>query len=949
MTFSLRNLLIVPFLLQVIGITGLVGYLSYRSGQRAVQDIARQMMTVTGQRAEENLNAYLQTPRFVAQTHVYLLETGQIDSTDLTALEGHLVAQLNLFPELTGMAIANEAGAFLNVARQAEPGVFSLRQHNVTVVDNRLYRYRVNAASQTKTLLPPIRQGYDPHRDPPDNPWYAAAQASPEGLWRLVVSLERGDDRPRLVMVRFMPFQTPQGDFGGVFSSGILLTQLGEFLQSLIPSEEGQLFLIEPDGNLVATSTGDLPFDQQPRADPAQNVALQSRRLAVSQSRNPLTRAVAASLIADYGSLENVRSPRFSHLRFGQKQYFVQTTPLQGDLNWLLVTVVPTSEFMGDIYANTARTALLCALALIGSIGLGIWTAEYITKPILSLQRATRALTNGQAVVPPTQPSNIQEVEALREGFDRMVGQLVSSFHALKDRENTLATFLNGVPLALSVHDQTGQMLFLNAKGKELLVNGITDADAGRLAETYRLYRAGSNELYPTDELPVVRGLRGETAYTDDIEVDTGDRRIPLEVHTIPVFNSLGQVLYSIHTFQDITERRQVERFRVDYQRELEHQMAQQMASLAASEATQKALINAIPDLLMRLSREGRPLEIYNPEAVNWLGDGPPGPVFDHRSRLYEKSVYENLPAAIAQERQRCVELALATGTIQRQEYEFVSGGQMCYEEARIIPVTQDEVLVVVRDISDRYRIDRLKDEFISIISHELRTPLTAIRGALGILESGVLHNRPQKTQQMLGMALSNTERLIRLVNDILDLERLTSGRIELNLEPCRLDELMALAVNGVESIALEAKVTLQVAAPAATIRAAPDAVVQTLTNLLGNAIKFSEAGSKIWLAAELVSHPRTKADLSAPPVALPAWVQISVKDQGRGIPAERLEIIFERFQQVDVSDSRQRGGTGLGLAICKQIVEQHGGEIWVESQVGRGSTFFFTLPLREP
>jgi signal transduction histidine kinase/HAMP domain-containing protein len=939
MKFSLRNLLIVPFLLQVIGITGLVGYLSYRSGQRAVQDIARQMMTITGQRARENLNAYLQTSRFVAQTNAYLLETGTLSSTDLVALERHLVEQLQLFPELTGIVIANEAGAFLNVARQAPQRFFSVRQRNVTVVDNRLYRYQLDGADQSKTLLPPISQGYDPHHDPPDNPWYAAAQASPEGLWRLVVSLERGDDQPQLVMVRFVPFQTPKGDFGGVFSTGILLTQLGEFLQQLIPSSEGQIFLIEPDGHLVATSTGELPFDQQPRSDPAQNVALQPRRLAVGQSRNSLTRTVAASLIADYGSLENVRSPRFSHLRFDQEQYFVQTTPLQGELNWLLVTVVPASEFMADIDANTARTALLCALALIGSIGLGIWTAEYIAKPILSLQRATQALTNGLAIVPPTQPSTIQEVEALRQGFDRMVGQLVSSFYALKDRENTLATFLNGVPVALSVHDQAGQMLFLNAKGKELLVNGVTTAGFGQLSETYQLYRAGSDELYPTAELPMVRGLRGETAYTDDIEVDTGDRRIPLEVHTIPVFNSLGQVLYSINTFQDITERRQVERFRVDYQRELEHQVAQQMASLAASEATQKALINAIPDLLMRLGREGCPLAIYNPEAVNWLGD---------RSQLYEKSMYENLPSPIAQERQRCVELALETGSIQRQEYEFVSGGETFYEEARIIPVTQDEVLVVVRDISDRYQIDRLKDEFISIISHELRTPLTAIRGALGILESGVLHNRPQKTQQMLGMALNNTERLIRLVNDILDLERLTSGRIELNLEPCHLDELMALAVNGVEAIALAANVTIQVTSAAATVLAAPDAVVQTLTNLLGNAIKFSEAGSKIWLIAALVSNAKAIAAPGTTPGDQPVWARVAVKDQGRGIPADRLEMIFERFQQVDVSDSRQRGGTGLGLAICKQIVEQHSGEIWVESQVGRGSTFFFTLPLKK-
>lgn len=936
MKFSLRNLLIVPFLLQVIGITGLVGYLSYRSGQQAVQDMARQMMTITDQRARENLDAYLQTSRFVAQTNAHLLETGRFSSNNLADLESHLVKQLQLFPELTGLVVTNEAGAFLNVVRQASPDSFLVKQRNVAVVDNRLYRYRLDIANQAKTLLPPIRQGYDPHRDPPDDPWYVAAQTRPEGLWRLVVSPERGDDQPRLVMVRFVPFQTPGGGFGGVFSTDILLTQLGKFLQSLLPSDEGQIFLIEPDGYLVATSTGEPPFDQQLRSDAAHPAALPSR-LAVEQSRNPLTRSVAVSLMADYGGLENVRSPRFSHLRFDQKQYFVQTTPLQGELNWLLVTVVPASEFMADINANTARTALLCALALIGSISLGLWTAEYIAKPILSLQRATQALTNGLATVPPTQPSTIQEVEALRQGFDRMVGQLVSSFYALKDRENTLATFLNGVPVALSVHDQAGQMLFLNAKGKELLVSGLTTADAEPLAATYQLYRAGSDEPYPTDDLPVVRGLRGETAYTDDIEVQTGDRRIPLEVHTIPVFNSLGQVLYSINTFQDITERRQVERFRVDYQRELELQVAQQMAFLAASEATQKALINAIPDLLMRLGRDGRPLAIYNPEAVNWLGD---------RNQLYEKSMYENLPGPIAQERQRCVDLALETGSIQRQEYEFVSAGQTFYEEARIIPVTQDEVLVVVRDISDRYRIDRLKDEFISIISHELRTPLTAIRGALGILEAGVLHNRPQKTQQMLSMALSNTERLIRLVNDILDLERLTSGRIELNLEPCPLEELMTLAVNGVESIALEANVTIQVTPAAATVLVAPDAVVQTLTNLLGNAIKFSEAGSKIWLTATLVSTPRA---IAAPDTIgdQPGWARVAVKDQGRGIPADRLEMIFERFQQVDVSDSRQRGGTGLGLAICKQIVEQHGGEIWVESQVGRGSTFFFTLPLK--
>jgi signal transduction histidine kinase len=927
MKFSLRNLLIVPFLLQIVGITGVVGYLSYRSGQQAVSDIANQLMAETSKRASQSLNSYLKTAEYVTTTNAYLLSTGQFDSANFAPLERHFVEQLRWFPELTGLVVANEAGAFINVARRGEQQ-FSMRQRNVQVADGALYHFSLDGSGRSLSLPLATGYDYDPHRDPPDDPWYPAAAANPRGIWRLVVTLERGAANPQLVMVRFMPFYTPRGEVGGVVSTGILLTAVGEFLQTLNFSEQGQILLIEPDGNLVATSTGELPFDPAAQPDFAQNVAVGSRRLPMVQSRNGLTQAVAQALQAE---AQGFGQPLFVQLSYGQQRYFVKAMPLEGDLNWTLVTVIPTSEFMTSIYANVARTLLLCALALMGSIGLGLWTAEYITKPILSLQRATQAFTDGMAVVPPTLPSRIQEVEALRQGFDQMVGQLVGSFQNLKDRENTLATFLNGVPVALSVHDQTGQMLFLNAKGKELLVKGISLANADQLAETYQLYRAGSDQLYPTDELPVVRGLRGQTAHSDDIEIDVGDRRIPLEVHTIPVFNGQGQVLYAINTFQDISERRQTEGLRANYQQELEHQVAQQTASLMASEATKQALINAIPDLLMRLGLDGRPKEIYNLEAVNWIGD---------TSRLYEATMYENLPDPVAAERQRCVERALETHTIQRQEYEVFYNGQVFCEEARIIPVTADEVLVVVRDISDRYKLDRIKDEFISIVSHELRTPLTAIRGGLGILASGVLGDRPEKAQQMLSMALNNTERLIRLVNDILDLERLAAGRLEMTMEPWAIAELIAQAVSGVEALAEEADIALHIEPVAARVVVSPDAIVQTLINLLSNAIKFSDRGGKIWLGAESVAGPAPGAAPGS------AYLRLFVKDQGRGIPADRLELIFERFQQVDVSDSRQKGGTGLGLAICKRIVAQHGGEIWVESQINHGSTFFFTLPL---
>lgn len=242
--------------------------------------------------------------------------------------------------------------------------------------------------------------------------------------------------------------------------------------------------------------------------------------------------------------------------------------------------------------------------------------------------------------------------------------------------------------------------------------------------------------------------------------------------------------------------------------------------------------------------------------------------------------------------------------------------------------------LAMITDITDRQKLEQIKDEFISVVSHELRTPLTAIRGSIGILETGIYENRPEKTKQMLQIALNNSDRLVRLVNDILNLERLQSGKAKLVMYMCNVAELMQQAIEAVQEIALQACIIIDFTPLSIGICASPDAIVQTLINLLSNAIKFSHVGSTVWLSAEVKES---------------AYVVFSVKDLGRGIPADQLETIFGRFCQVDASDSRQKGGTGLGLAICQSIVQQHGGKIWTESIVGAGSTFYFTLPIAQP
>ena len=241
-------------------------------------------------------------------------------------------------------------------------------------------------------------------------------------------------------------------------------------------------------------------------------------------------------------------------------------------------------------------------------------------------------------------------------------------------------------------------------------------------------------------------------------------------------------------------------------------------------------------------------------------------------------------------------------------------------------------VVVAFTDTTERRALDRMKDEFISTVSHELRTPLTSLRGALGLLAGGALTARPEKTQQMLEIAISNTDRLVRLVNDILDLERIGSGKAELHSTMCSAEDLLRRAASLQQSRTPRPNIRIFFSANGVSVWADPDRILQTLSNLISNAIKFSPEGSEIHLTARALDDNEAL---------------IEVRDQGRGIPADKLENIFDRFQQGDGSDSRASGGTGLGLAICRSIITQHGGRIWATSTPGQGTTFHFTLPTK--
>ena len=280
----------------------------------------------------------------------------------------------------------------------------------------------------------------------------------------------------------------------------------------------------------------------------------------------------------------------------------------------------------------------------------------------------------------------------------------------------------------------------------------------------------------------------------------------------------------------------------------------------------------------------------------------------------------------------------LQSGVVQRLEQPALfSDGSQGWLSTVKAPFTDEAgrvvgVITYNRDISDQKRIAQLKNEFISTVSHELRTPLTSIRGSLGLIAAGVAGELPPKAANLVKIAHTNSERLVLLINDILDMEKIESGKIAFEMRPMPVRPIVEQAIAASSNYLPERQIRLLLVddAPRAAANIDPDRLHQVLTNLLSNAIKFSSVGETV-----TVNLARRRGGL----------LRISVVDRGAGIPEAFRGRIFGKFEQADASNTRGRGGTGLGLSIAKAIIEKLGGVITFETQEGAGTAFHVDLP----
>jgi PAS domain S-box-containing protein len=352
---------------------------------------------------------------------------------------------------------------------------------------------------------------------------------------------------------------------------------------------------------------------------------------------------------------------------------------------------------------------------------------------------------------------------------------------------------------------------------------------------------------------------------------------------------------------------------------------------LIESEVRSRLLIEATKDYaIIMLDPQGF-ITTWNTGAEYIMGYKTQEIIGEHFSCFY------TLEAIAAKRPVQELTDALQMGRYEEEGIRVRKNGEKFWANSILTPLYNDQRQLmgfgkITRDLTERKKIENIKDEFISVVSHELRTPLTSIQGALGLLLGGAVGRFNDKAKKLLNIAESNCGRLVRLVNDILDIQKIEAGKMVFDLKPLLLQKVITEAITANQMYAEKYGVSIHFdKGPVGIhVNADPGRLVQVITNLISNAVKFSDIGGVVTLSVIQYDHK----------------VRVNVIDTGRGIAPEFHCKIFEKFSQADASNTRKEGGSGLGLTISKAIIERLGGELAFISKVGEGSNFYFDLPI---
>lgn len=421
----LRIVLVVPFFIQIVGAVGLVGYLSFRSGEEAVEDLANRLMSAAGDRVSLYLDNYLKTPRLIDRLNADAVKFGRLDPQNLPQLERHLFQQLQQFELISTLLFLNSETDFraanhFTLPGDPSEGLVASDDSNKTIYQV----YRVDEVGNRSQLVRTYPGG-NPHK----RPWYKAAIAAKQATWTPIY--QTGSTNALAISHVIPLYEGTSKNFVGVFGNTLRLTHISQFLSTLKISPKAKIYILESDGSLVANSTGEPLYTTSKSGN---NTEFQ--RLTMFDSDSPTLRAAGNRLRQGNESLSNLQDPHLLKFDFQGEQYFLKAIPFRDELGlkWAILVAIPSSDFLAEINRNALKTALLCLLAMLVAIGVGILTARRITRPILRLNQASEAIASGK-LDQNVEIKGIKELEKLANSFNSMAGQLQQSFETL-DRQN---------------------------------------------------------------------------------------------------------------------------------------------------------------------------------------------------------------------------------------------------------------------------------------------------------------------------------------------------------------------------------------------------------------------------------------------------------------------------------------------------------------------------------
>lgn len=426
----LRTTLVVPFVLQIVTAVGLVGYLSYKNGQEAVNDLANQLRVETAARVEDRVQRYLNTPHLIHEINARAIQQNLLDLNNTDQLLTYFWQQSQVFKEFGTIAFANNQGDFVGANGAQKYLTFTVSDPET---GRSLQRYAMDSQGNLGEFISE-RKNYDARI----RSWYKTAVAAGKPTWSEVEASTIGQ---RLDIDAVYPLYNNEGTLQGVFQAGFDLSLIGKFLQTLKIGKTGQAFIIERNGLIIANSTGEIPFI------PGVTEKDEPQRLPASQSNNPIIQNAVQTLIQTFGNLHRIQDAQQLDFLIDGERHFLEVLPFTDGrgIDWLILVNIPESDFIGQIHANIRNTILLCGLALILAIIIGILTARLITAPILRLTQASQELASGHLDqrVETKNWIELEEIDTLEQSFNSMAEQLQESFETLedkvKDRTNELA------------------------------------------------------------------------------------------------------------------------------------------------------------------------------------------------------------------------------------------------------------------------------------------------------------------------------------------------------------------------------------------------------------------------------------------------------------------------------------------------------------------------------